>query len=103
VSCSLLPGVWDRTFGGLWAVRNSLLFRHYLFLIWIVASLLFFARGRLPVLVSSLIGISYFAGFVWVDAAPDWRYLLPCYVCAWIGLLSYLFQARQHRLAVSEP
>ena len=94
-SHSLLPDVRHRAFGILRLLRNGVLFRHYLFIVWSVVALAFLARHRTPVFVSALVGLSYAAGLVVADAAcPDWRFLLTTYLCAWIGLFSWLFQGR---------
>ena len=93
-SHSLLPAVRQWALDFLFPLRNGVLFRHYLFIIWSVVALAFLARHRTVVFVSSLVGLSYFAGFLVGDVNPEWRYLLPTYLCAWVGLMSFFLHAR---------
>jgi hypothetical protein len=88
VSRSLLPGVRNLVFALLHELRNTLLFRHYVYLLWLIAAPVFLARSNTAILITTLLGISYFLGFVVVDASPDWRYLLTPYLCAWVSMLA---------------
>ena len=86
---SLLPHLKTRALQILDAMRDGILFRHYLFLLWMAGCLVFLAH-RTPVLVCSLLGLCYFIGFVFGDSNPDWRYLFTCHLCGLVAGLTWL-------------
>jgi hypothetical protein len=67
----------------------SLLFRHYIFL---GISVFFLVIGlinhQIELIIISLFSVVYPVGYLVTDSFSLWRYLLLCYICSWIGLLS---------------
>lgn len=88
---SLLPLARTVVYRILPAAEQSLLFRHYVYVaVLCVLLCLGVRRQDVVALVPALLGLCYVLSVVVVDAHPDWRYLLPTYLCAWVGLLSLI-------------
>lgn len=84
---SLIPFAEDRVYGLLAAVDGSVLFRHYVFVAILIGALAYGAKRRYePWVVLGLLGLGYALGMIVMDTHPDWRYLLPAYLCGWVAL-----------------
>jgi hypothetical protein len=67
----------------------TLFFRHY---VWLMLAGLVLAVGilnrRVELVVPALFSVFYPIAYLIAGPSPLWRYLLPSYVCSWIGILA---------------